>query len=341
MLKSSREVLIILVLIALVATIAFPSTLVSIVTKPVFGDGLTQEQLTASMGNRKADLLIKMIPPVVTTETLQKGQKPIVEFRLFDPNTNQSFSHVTYYIIVEKDGKRLLSEWFHAHNGDLGIKMEPNTINKTITVYGEQDPVQYTYIGTPSNPVIASGPIFLEGGLYHFIVKIETIDSDEAYLPSDKQPIYDSWLSIGNVYANKWDYQNHNYNTTLISYYDKINHLNFDPANKVFSWSMPFNWNSTRIKQQPIFIHEEMRLPKNWKGLGDNTQFKALVNGQPLSGHSLTLDPFSFPDAMVVHYVVNKNDLIKLAQQVNNVNNNNKKTNATGIMKFSLASLGE
>jgi hypothetical protein len=38
----------------------------------------------------------------------------------------------------------LLSEWFHAHNGDLGIKIEPHTINKTITVYGEQDPVQHT-----------------------------------------------------------------------------------------------------------------------------------------------------------------------------------------------------
>ena len=33
---------------------------------------------------------------------------------------------------------------------------------------------------------------------------------------------------------------------------------------------MPFNWNLTRIKQQPIFVHEEMRLPKTWKGLGDN-----------------------------------------------------------------------
>ncbi|HET7391471.1 MAG TPA: hypothetical protein VFJ51_11650 [Nitrososphaeraceae archaeon] len=149
---------------------------------------MTQEQLSASMGNRKAVLLIKMIPPVVTTETLQKGQKPIVEFRLFDSITNQSFSHVTYYIIIEKGGKRLLSEWFHAHNGDLGIKMEPDSTNKTITVYGEQDPIQYTYMGTPAKPAIVSGPIFLDGGLCHFTVKIETIDSDESYLPSDRQP---------------------------------------------------------------------------------------------------------------------------------------------------------
>ena len=29
-----------------------------------FGDGLTQEELTGSLGNRKADLLIKMVPAV-------------------------------------------------------------------------------------------------------------------------------------------------------------------------------------------------------------------------------------------------------------------------------------
>jgi hypothetical protein len=92
------------------------------------------------------------------------------------------------------------------------------------------------------------------------------------------------------------------------------------------------------------FCHEEIRIPKSWKGLRDNTQFKALVNGQPLSGRSLAIDLFSFPNAMVVHYLINKNDLMKLAQQVNDVNNNKNndnntrgdKTNATGIMKFYL-----
>src|SRR6187200_48357 len=155
----SREFLMFFVsiILLLTAAIVFSLFFASNEIKSAFGDGLTQEQLSASLGNRKADLLIKMIPPVVTTETLQKGQKPIVEFRLFDSNTNQSFNHVTYYISIEKGGKRLLSEWFHAHNGDLGIKMEPNRTNKTITVYGEQDPLQYTYMGTLAKPAIVSG----------------------------------------------------------------------------------------------------------------------------------------------------------------------------------------
>jgi hypothetical protein len=43
-----------------------------ILAKVAFGDGLFMEELSASFGDRKADLIIKMTPPVVTTETLEK-----------------------------------------------------------------------------------------------------------------------------------------------------------------------------------------------------------------------------------------------------------------------------
>ena len=138
----------------LISSTVFSSILLTVWTKPALGDGLTQEQLTASLGNRKADLLIKMIPPVVTTETLQNGQKPVVEFRLFDSNTNKSFSHVTYYIIIEKDGKRLLADLFHDHNGDLRIQINPSNSSQ-VSISGQQDPLLGAYIGTSYSPVIA------------------------------------------------------------------------------------------------------------------------------------------------------------------------------------------
>src|SRR5918911_4088170 len=133
-------------------TIVFLSTFTSIAIttkQSAFADGLTQEQLSASLGNRKADLLIKMNPPVVTTETLSQGQKPTVEFRLFDSNTNQSFNHVTYYVLLEKDGKRLLSNMFHDHNGDLMLQVNPvdatnskaAAANTTSISGGEPDPL--------------------------------------------------------------------------------------------------------------------------------------------------------------------------------------------------------
>ena len=325
----SREFLVFFISIILLTTVlVFSSFFASNEIKSVFGDGLTQEQLTASMGNRKADLLIKMIPPVVTTETLQKGQKPIVEFRLFDSNTNQSFSHVTYYISIEKGGKKLLSEWFHAHNGDLGIKMEPNTINKTITVYGEQDPVQYTYIGTPSNPVIASGPIFLDGGLYHFIVKIETIDSDESYLPPDKQPIYDSWLSIGNTENKQINIGGKQIPIKIISYYDRLNNFGFDNKNMQMQFDMPFNWNLSRLNKANIFVHEEVNVPKP-NAFTTKGSYVGKVNGIDVS-KDVMLDNTN-PNKDVIHVMIPKNAVIQLADQVNK----NGQASA-GLMKFTL-----
>jgi hypothetical protein len=54
---------------------------------------------------------------------------------------------------------------------------------------------------------------------------------------------------------------------------------------------------------------------------------------QPLAASSIAMDPFSVPNEMVVHYLVNKNDLIELAQKVNSDNKND----TTGLMKFTLS----
>src|SRR5918996_1201986 len=141
----------------------------SVPLKSVFGDGLFQEELSASFGERKVDLIIKMMPPVVTTETLKNpNQKPVIQFKLYDPTTKEGYKHVTYYITIEKDGKKLLSDWFHDHKGDLKIEMKPSKAEQ-IAVYGEPDPILQAFTGTENSPVVATGPIFSEGGLYHFI----------------------------------------------------------------------------------------------------------------------------------------------------------------------------
>ena len=60
----------------------------TITFNPIFGDGLFQEQLSASTAGRDLSLLIKMSPPVVTTETLKGGENPLIQFRLSDTDTN-------------------------------------------------------------------------------------------------------------------------------------------------------------------------------------------------------------------------------------------------------------
>ena len=306
-------------------------------------DGLSQENLPpATIGNRHASLYLKVNPPVLTTAAAQNAY---MQFRLFDANNNQTIQHVTYQITVTRGTssstreKPLLLDFFHAHNGLLTLKVEPT--NGPLTIFGEQDPFLQAWVADPGGNILVKGPLLLQGGLYHFHIEIFSIDNDRNIFIPAQAPKFDAYLSVGDVYHNNWNYLGQIYNTTLISYYDKINNLNLQPTIKSFTWSMPFNWNLSRIKQQPIFVHEEMRLPKSWKGFGDLTQFNATVNGQPLSGRSLAIDPFSFPNDTVVHFLVNKNDIVNLAQQVNNNNDAGgiTKTNTTGLMKFALSPL--
>ncbi|HET7148909.1 MAG TPA: hypothetical protein VFI73_10470 [Candidatus Nitrosopolaris sp.] len=317
----------------------------------VYADGLSQENLPpATVGNRQASLYVKVNPPVLTTSaqaaTANGAQNAYMQFRLFDAKTNQTIQHVTYQITVTRGTstreKPLLLDFFHAHNGLLTLKIEPT--NGQLTIFGEQDPFLQAWVADPGGNILIRGPLLLQGGLYHFHIEIFSIDNDRNIFIPAQAPKFDAYLSVGDVYHNIWNNQGQNYNTTLISYYDKISNLKFDASKPMFTWSMPFNYNITRINQQPIFVHEEMRLPKSWKGFGDLNQFNATVNGQQLSGRSLAIDPFSFPNDQVVHFLVNKNDIVKLAQVANSNSNNSAavgitKTNTTGLINFALSPL--
>src|SRR5918992_946533 len=312
-----------LVSLILSSTVLHPST--------VFGDGLFMEELSASFGNRKADLIIKMTPPVVKTETLNQDQKPVIQFKLYDPTTNEGYKHVTYYITIEKDGKKLLSDWFHDHKGDLKIEMKPSDTER-ITVYGEPDPILQAFTGTENSPVIATGPIFSEGGLYHFIVRVTTIDYDRSFIPDDKQPVYDGWLSVGSTVNQQVSLgDGKQIPIEIISYYDDIKDFNFDPGKKQIQFTMPFNWNITRLEDQTqLMVHQEVSIPKGTSLASQS--YSAAINGIDVT-ENLMVDP-SNSTKNVVHFMLPKPEVIQVAQEVNN---NGETAASNGLMEFSLA----
>ncbi|MFZ0894752.1 MAG: hypothetical protein WAZ77_09640 [Candidatus Nitrosopolaris sp.] len=311
-----------------------------------YADGLSEESLPPSpIGNRELSLFIKINPPVLTTASEKNAY---VQFRLFDVANNKTIQHVTYEITVTKGTSSsktqnpILIDFFHAHNGILTLHIVPTT--GAITIYGKQNPILQAWVADARGNILVRGPLLLQGGLYHFHVGIFTIDNDAALVDLSNKLKFDSYVSVGSVYNKNESYQNHNYNTTLISYFNQIQNFKFDPSTATFSWSMPFDYNLTRIKQQPIFVHEELWLPKSWKGFGDLNRYNATVNGMPLSGSSLAIDPFSFPSANIIHYLVNKNDIIQLSTEYNTKHADNgggvtarkSATNATALMNFAL-----
>ncbi|HZA62725.1 MAG TPA: hypothetical protein VE573_07630 [Nitrososphaeraceae archaeon] len=286
------------------------------------------EELSASFGDRKADLIIKMTPPVVTTETLQKqNQKPIVQFKLYDPATEEGFKHVTYFITIEKDGKKLLSDWFHDHKGDLKIEMKPSD-DERITVYGEPDPILQAFTGTEDSPVIATGPIFSEGGLYHFIVRVATIDYDRSFIPDDKQPVYDGWLSVGSTENQQISLSDgEQVQIQIISYYDDLKDFRFDPTKRQIEFTMPFDWNITRLEENNLMVHQEITIPKQSELA--SVSYIGKVNGIDVTKNLMLDDSNSTKN--VIHFMLPKPVVLQIAEQLNSNGQNGNK-----LMQFSL-----
>lgn len=309
--------------------IAFLITLNILLLNPIqdaLADGLFEENLPpASVGDREASLYTKISPQILTSDSKKNA---FFELRLFDAKTDETIQHVSYFITVEKDGKLLMRDLFHSHQGSLKLKINPSN-SKTVNVFGSTEP----FLGgwtSETGDITINGPLLLEGGLYHFSIEIFGIDYDRNIFKPENAPRFDSWLSVGDLYRDDLIDKGKKYNVTVISYYDRIQDFKYNPNESNMSWIMPFNWDLERIQKNNIFVHEEIKLPKTFTKFSEANSFKALANGNPLVGRSIALDPFTEEKNFIVHLLLNKADIIKIAQKLNN-NTNDK------IMTFNLS----
>jgi hypothetical protein len=318
--------------VSLLGTVILLVTVGNFISQRAYGDGLTAENLPpATVGDRQASLFVKISPPILTTES--KGNA-FLQFRLYDERNNQTIKFVTYEIAIRKanaptDSRPLLRDFFQAPNGLLTIKVEP-TESGPVQLFGDRDPFLSALIADPGGTVNVRGPILTDGGLYHIEVRIFGIDNVRNIFKPENAPKFDSYLSIGDITYHNLTYNDRTYNSTLISYYDEIESFDYDPQAQNISWSMPFDWNTTRIQEQNIFVHEEIKLPNAFleaiNASSSPATFTAMVNDQPLVGRALAIDPFTANDTIIIHYLINKNQILDLA---NNLTTKNEFNNAT------------
>jgi len=305
----------------------------SIITIPfqnqkAFTDGLTAETFSATLSGRNAQLLVQVNPPILTDASRNDAY---MLFRLYDANNNQTIKYTTFFISVEKGvGKDAVtvmpSTLFHTESGLLRLKVQP--AEGDLQIFGTQEQFLNAWVADPGGSVNIKGPLFLEGGIYHLRIEIFGIDNIRNIFAEQDIPKFDSWLSVGDVSTENIDYRGQPYNTTIISYYDRVRDFNFDSSKEQLTWSMPFDWNVSRIESTNIFVHEEVKIPKSLAGIGDASSFTATVNGNPISGRMLAVDPYSSQQALTLHYLINKNDIINMASKV---------SDGTPEMSFTLA----
>jgi hypothetical protein len=226
------------------------------------------------------------------------------------------------------------------------------TNDTSLTIFGNRDPFLGAWVSDPGGTVNIRGPLLQEGGLYKFDIQIFGIDNPRNIFIPEQAPTFETFLSVGDVYNfEDLQYRGQTFNSTLISYYDAVQDFNFNSQTGSFSWSMPFYYNLTRLRDNPIFVHEEIKIPK---ALFGNGTFNATVNGDPVSARTLAVDPFTSPDAVILHYLINKNAIVELAEKwhrqsqqsqqaaadTNRTNVNSTGNNLIGIMTFVLDTSG-
>ena len=288
-----------------------------------YSDGLFEETLPpASIGDRAASLYTKISPPVLTSDTIQNA---FFQLRLFDSKTGDNITNVNYFLTINKGDKVLFRELFYSKEGPLTLKFQPS--QSPVKIFGSTEP----FLGgwtSETGDVTISSPVLSEGGLYHFGIEIFGIDNVRNIFQPENAPRFDSYLSIGDVHSINLTYGNKDYNSTLISYYDKVQNFTFEPENLKLRWEMPFDWNVSRMRENNIFVHEEISIPK--PSPFANQSYSGEVNGIPLPAKMLMIDPTNSTKD-VVHFMIPKDGIISLAE---NVNKNRNST--SGLMNFGL-----
>jgi predicted secreted protein with PEFG-CTERM motif len=291
------------------------SVLLLIVPHQVYGDGFTMENLPpASVGNKKIQVFIKLTPPVITSNV---NQDKTMFLRIFDANTNETVQKYSLWIEITKGNQLLMRDLFSTNTGTLTLKITPtDTIGKW-TIQAYQDPILLTWMSQNGEPINVLAPILKEGGLYHIHLELYSIDFLNNDFTPDTAPKFDSYLSVGDISNHTITYNNNNYNSEIISYYDKINNdFSFDPSKLQVSFSMPFDWDLTRLQDRPIFVHEEIHIPKSFKEFTSTPTYVASVDGNPITGRRLIVDPYSLGDTVIAHILLNKIDIENLAKTI-------------------------
>ena len=139
----------------------------------------------ANIGERKILLNLDSQP-----NPIMAGQNAVMQISFDDENSKKKVSHVTFRMDISKDGKRILSEFFHSHQGDVRISFKDTSkaiSTSNYTVGATSDALTNAWIADPGSPIIIrGGEIFSQPGTYKVRIELTTMDNDKTDLP---QPI--------------------------------------------------------------------------------------------------------------------------------------------------------
>jgi hypothetical protein len=147
----------------------------------IFAQDMMMMPPAATIGDRKIVSHFEITPKIVRV-----GQNVLMKIFLVDQNTNQKIIHLTVRMDISKDGKHVLGEFFHSHDGVINIAVRQAssgvTSPATYTIGATMDDLTNAWIADPGSPIFVNGNVFSHPGTYKIILEVTTIDNDKTDL---------------------------------------------------------------------------------------------------------------------------------------------------------------
>ncbi len=322
--------------------IALFITIIGIFTIPtilpdVFGHGLGGDQAEPlSFGDMEVTVRTQLSPSDITVGEVDSAN---MQIRFFDTLTDENLEKVTYRIEIWQSGELLARNLFYDNDGRLDVKLKPQpgcnaaNLHECTTYGGSQHAsapgalfVQGADCTDDNLDICArpsiTGPVFVKGGLYQIRVDIEAATSPRTILATLLS--YDTFVSVAQEQNFFIQTANAEVPVIIKTYYDDVDNFEFDQSDNSIAFDMPFDWSPDYVDLVQV-VHEEVRVPKTFAPYAEGKQFKGYVNGVEIDQRALLNDPYSYDDTNIVHFLITKNDLLKINETLGSDNYDNKK----------------
>ncbi len=290
-----------------------------------YANGFTKSNMVCSGFEKyKSTFCVGIFPIVLTGGTADNFS---IRFELVNDTNKTIFPNATYDVSVTKNeydtklkDRTFLSGIFDTRNGFFTVYV--NGSGKQGLEQSKKEGVLHKSSSSiRADSINLTLPFKLKSGQYNIHAVV--------YAPK-KQPLYfDSVLQVGEIKSKNIFLNKLMNNVTVVSYYDKIIDFIFDTKKRAISWKIPFEYNVSKIEEGKVSVHEEIIIPNSFLELMHTKSFNMTMNGNYFESSLFKIDPYTFENKTVFHYVPDTNTLFEISQN-NGSNINNQ------IMKFDL-----
>ncbi len=265
----------------------------------VYGHGFGIDKISS------VDVQGKELSILVEMPMYFENDQEQITITVIDKQEKENAKNVTLLIGLFHENEMIFRNYFFAENGILSIKVIP-TKDGTVTIHGEQDSLLGAWHGTESNPIEITGPLFNSSGLYNFEIEVRTIDEPTNII--EGSGTYYADLSIAEIISYpQEDSENNTVEFRLKSYFDKISNLEYDVEAKQVTFEMPFDWSEKQMSHVSV-VHVEVHFPKDFAEFLAPS-YLGYANGIELFKSSVTIDDYTEEDERIVHFVLLKDHL--------------------------------